>query len=322
MIWLTWRQQRLEALIGVAVLAALITLLVITGRNIEAVYQHSQLAACTLGPGQLRSCGDSVLGFNSRFAGLVGLTNWFNMVPLLIGVLVAAPIVLEFEQGTHRLAWTQTITRRRWLTTRLTLALVTAVTAALAVTLLMTWWRGPFDHLNGRLGTNAFDFEGTVPIAYTVFAASVILAVGTILRRTLPAIAVALVSFLVLRLGIEGWVRYQHYMPPLHKTWSPGTPSPLGETSGWISESGLTMPASLRAGGPHALAQACGITNTSPSQIASSSTCLAHHGVYQYAIYQPANRFWAFQSIETAIYLTLALALLVTTIWWANHRLT
>ena len=47
MIWLSWRQQRLEALLGAAVLAALAALLVLTGRHIAAVYDHARLAACS-----------------------------------------------------------------------------------------------------------------------------------------------------------------------------------------------------------------------------------------------------------------------------------
>src|SRR5205085_5242549 len=156
MIWLTWRQQRLEALIGGAVLAALTALMVFARFHIAGVYHDANLGACSLGQSQPASCGDSVLRFGSRFSSLVNLTNWFNMVPLLIGILIAAPIVLEFEQGTHRLCWTQTITRRRWLATRLTLAFTLAVAGGLGFSLLMTWWRGPFDQLNGRLDTNAF----------------------------------------------------------------------------------------------------------------------------------------------------------------------
>jgi hypothetical protein len=37
-------------------------------------------------------------------------------------------------------------------------------------------------------------------------------------------------------------------------------------------------------------------------------------------IYQPASRFWRFQAIETAIYLTLAGALIATAIWWIQRR--
>jgi hypothetical protein len=320
MIWLTWRQQRLEALIGGAALAALTTLLVLTGRHIATASDRAQLGACRLGRSQPASCGESVLHFMARYSSLVNLTNWFNMVPLLIGILVAAPIVLEFEHGTHRLAWTQTITRRRWLATRLSLAIGVASLIGLGFTVLMTWWRGPFDQLGGRFDTSAFDFEGVVPIAYTVFAASVVLAVGTILRRSLPAIATAIVTFLVLRLGIEGWVRYQHYLAPLHKTWPVGAPAPAGEAGGYISSNGLTY-----TGAPGALrpmVQACHVTETNPRALQSASGCLRHHHVLQYAIYQPASRFWTFQAIETSIFLALTASLLGLTIWWVNHRVT
>lgn len=318
MIWLSWRQQRLEALLGAAVLAALAALLVLTGRHIAAVYDHARLAACSLGHAQPTSCGDSVLHFTARFSSLVNLTTWFNMVPLLIGILVAAPIVLEFEHGTHRLAWTQTITRRRWLATRLGLAAAAAIAVALAFTLLMTWWRGPFDQLGGRFDTGAFDFEGAVPVAYTLFAASVVLAVGTVLRRTLPAIAVGLVSFLVLRLGIEGWIRYQHYLPSLHKAWPVGTPAPAGEATGYITSNGLTFTGAPGAG--RQMIQACNVTQTDPRSLQGVSACLRHHHVLEYAVYQPAGRFWTFQAIETSIFLGLALILTSGATWWITHR--
>jgi hypothetical protein len=37
--------------------------------------------------------------------------------------------------------------------------------------------------------------------------------------------------------------------------------------------------------------------------------------------YQPANRFWAFQGIETAIFVVLALLLAGFCFWWVRHRL-
>jgi hypothetical protein len=320
MIWLSWRQQRFEALICGGIFAALTTLLVVTGLRINASYNHAHLAACSLGQNQPSWCGDSVPRFGAQFANLVNLTNWFNLVPLLLGILVAAPIIVEFEHGTHRLVWTQTITRRRWLLTRLGLAFMVAIACGLCFSLLMTWWRGPFDQLNGRFDTNAFDFEGIVPVAYTVFAASVVLAAGTILRRTLPAIVIAIVSFLTLRFGIEGWVRYQHYLSPLHKTWPVGAPAPAGEAAGYINDSGLTFngrPAAFRH-----LIGTCNITQTNPRALQGISGCLRAHHVLEYAIYQPQSRFWTFQLIEASIFLSLAAVLAATSVWLVNHRLT
>jgi hypothetical protein len=38
-------------------------------------------------------------------------------------------------------------------------------------------------------------------------------------------------------------------------------------------------------------------------------------------LYQPVDRFWMFQGIEAAIFVALALALLVLTLWWMRQRI-
>lgn len=59
------------------------------------------------------------------------------------------------------------------------------------------------------------------------------------------------------------------------------------------------------------------------SDIAKSDIfqCAHAHGWLQYVTFQPADRFWAFQGIETALYLGLAVALLALTIYWVRHRI-
>ena len=40
--------------------------------------------------------------------------------PLLVGLFWGAPVLArEFERGTHRLAWTQSVPRRAWLVVKL-----------------------------------------------------------------------------------------------------------------------------------------------------------------------------------------------------------
>ena len=68
--------------------------------------------------------------FAQRFQSLLDLANWFTLVPGLIGVLLAAPFILDLEHGTYRLAWTQSITRRRWLLGKLGLPVVAALLTA------------------------------------------------------------------------------------------------------------------------------------------------------------------------------------------------
>jgi hypothetical protein len=48
--------------------------------------------------------------------------------------------------------------------------------------------------------------------------------------------------------------------------------------------------------------------------------CLAAHGYRASVTYQPANRFWAFQGIETGIFLILAAVLIGITFWVLDRR--
>jgi hypothetical protein len=311
-IWLTWRQQRTETLVAGFVLVLLAAVLVPTGLHMSSVYDHDGLAACVTR--QTGSCGNAISSFDSRFEHLGGLISWFNLLPGLIGILLAAPFVLELEQGTFRLAWTQSVTRRRWLATKLGLIVAGALAASFALTELMTWWRTPLDHLHGRLETNVFDFEGIVPFAYTLFAVSLVIALGVLLRRTVLAVAGAFIGYLALRLVIQTWVR-QNYVAPIRKVWALGQPDPPGLHGAWSLQS---VP-SDRFGHPLAHPDAVFATCGSASKTAVAA-CAQAHGIYNLAVYQPASRFWLFQGIETAIFGGMALALFAVAVWWVRNR--
>jgi hypothetical protein len=51
-----------------------------------------------------------------------------------------------------------------------------------------------------------------------------------------------------------------------------------------------------------------------------SGSCLQQHGIVSVVTYQPGDRFWLFQGIETAIFGGLAVALLALTVWWVRER--
>ena len=56
------------------------------------------------------------------------LAGYLILLPALVGMFVGAPLLArELEHGTHRLAWTQSVTRRRWLLSK-TLLLALAIT--------------------------------------------------------------------------------------------------------------------------------------------------------------------------------------------------
>ena len=310
MIWVTWRQQRLEAMIGGAVLALLAVFLLTTGLDMASTYTSLGVGACLAS--HAPACGNVIDAFRQQFSTLNNVVVWFEAVPLVFGVLLAAPLVLELEQGTYRLAWTQSITRLRWITSKVGVIVAAAIVVAIAFTALMTWWRAPLDQLDGRFLPTGFDFEGIVPLAYAVFAVALGLAVGTLLRRAVPAIAISLVGFFVVRLVIEFWAR-PRYMPALVATLTTGGPGRsswvYGQSFGDRSGHQLSFFDVLRT---------CGVTHG--QQVGILQSCLVRHGIVNIVTYQPGDRYWIFQGIETAIFLGLAAGLLALTVWWMRRR--
>lgn len=315
MIWVTWRQQRTETFIVAFLLLLVAALLVPTGLHMASVYDSDGIAACLTD--QSADCREKLDSFAGRWNTLLNFVGWLNLVPALIGALLAAPFVLEFERGTFRMAWTQSITRDRWLAVRLALIVCAALAASLLFTLLTTWWRGPLDDVNGRF-SEAFDLEGLVPSAYTLFAAALAIALGVVLRRTAAATGLAFVAFLAVRIGIGNWAR-PNYQEPVHSTWAGDVRGPELQGAWVFNQGGEFRVANGQAPDP-AIVQTC---VSDPSTKRFDTACLAHHdiGVYSHATYHPADRFWVFQAIEAGIFAALALALLAFSIWWIRRRI-
>lgn len=310
MMWLVWRQQRFETILGVAVFGAVAVVLLLTGISMINNYQHLGVASCLTS--STVTCGAIRDAFNAQSSSIVGIIDWFNFVPLIFGIALGAPFIMELESGTYRLAWTQSITRERWLAARLLFVLVGALGLALALMALMHWWRGPIDHLESPFDPNAFDFEGPVIISYTIFASALILATGTLLRRTVPAIAVGIVGFLALRLGIENQIR-MHYLTPV--TASP-VPRVWQRYIGWVLDSGWRT----HSGSAADLRSVLNLCQTSQSK-SLALDCIHQHGFVDYIVYQPNNRYWAFQGIESAIFLGVSALLVLLTVGWIRYRM-
>jgi hypothetical protein len=301
-------------------------------------YHDSILPSCVANHTGSNDCWTTANEFFDRFARLTELSTWLNFLPLLLGMLLAAPAVLELESGTYRLAWTQGITRDRWLLTKLGFGVVGATVVSGALVLLWSWWRGPFDALQGRFGSASFNFEGTVPIAYTVFAFALCVAAGTLLRRTIPAVGIGFVAFLAVRLGVENRLR-PHFRSPITVTWDP-TATPPAAALGRFGDGNWNLNQDIVDAGGHtvqfgsAALRACvgvpvqisdgadkGTVAVAPEKGDMINSCLHDHGLFNRIVYQPAHRFWLFQGIETAIFLGLAAILLALTVWWVQRRI-
>ena len=300
MTWVTWRLQRTETIVAFGILAALTAWLVPIGLNMWNAYQHNRLGAC-LSVNASPACNMAIGLFRARFGGISNLASWFNLVPGLIGVLLAAPLVFDLEQGTYRLAWTQSITRRRWLLGKLGLPIVSALLASGGLIALFTWWRMPTAHLDGRLESDIYDMTGTVIVGYTLFAFGLALAVGCVWRRAAPALLVAFAGYVATRIFVDSKVR-MHLVAPLHATWHGARQPEALYNADVLSIIGLLHGHPVLSSG-----------NFSGGNVKLAAPNLSH-AVF-HAVYQPVSHFWPLQLTETALFAGVALLLISVAAW-------
>jgi hypothetical protein len=306
MTWVGWRLQRTEMVVVAGIFALLAVLLVPTGIHMANAYHDNGLSACVTNNGP--ACANRIGAFQSEFQALTVLANWFTLIPGLIGVLLAAPFILDLEHGTYRLAWTQSITRRRWLVGKLSLPIAASLASSVALILLFTWWRAPMVDLFGRLDTGVYDTEGTVVIGYMLFALGLALALGAVWRRSAASLAVAFVGYFAVRVFVDYWLR-SRLVSPLTATWK-GTGTPhflyhaivLSETATVngrqvMSDSGSFLGGSAQVGLPK-----------------GAITPIFH------AVYRPPSQFWQLQLAETGLFLGIAALMIVFAAWWTHER--
>jgi len=187
MIRLSWLQFRAQAVTAAASLAAAAVILAATSphRGVNAGFYHWLY-----------------------MAGIVVL----YLTPAMIGIFWGAPLISrELETGTYQLAWTQSVTRTRWLAVKLGLGCLVSMATAGLLSLMVTWWSGPLDQLdqfnNYRLSPLTFGARDLTPVGYTAFAFALGVTIGLLLHRAVPAIAVTLAVFAAVQVAVPVGVR-------------------------------------------------------------------------------------------------------------------
>lgn len=328
MLWLTWRQFRAGAIAAGAALLALVATLTITRHGLLSLYADSRLPGCRA------SCAAAASNFidsaqNSYVEKIFyGGVAVLYLAPALIGLFWGAPLIArEFEHGTFRLAWNQSVTRGRWAASKLILVGCAAMLTAGLISLLIGWWAGPVYQAAGRLSANSlsinklapplFGTTGIVPLGYAAFAFALGTAAGLVLRRTLPAMAVTLVVFAAIQVLVPVLVR-PHLIPPLRSTQPMTSVQFGGEGIGrgnqlFLQVVGVDGLPGDWITGTRVVTAAGRTATTAPAECASLTddfvSCLGRHGIKVVVSYQPASRYWALQSAETAMYLVVAGAL-------------
>jgi ABC-type transport system involved in multi-copper enzyme maturation permease subunit len=315
MIRLTWLQFRAQAVTAAVALAAVAVTLAATS------------------PHRAQDTGTSHFLF---IAGIVVL----YLTPALIGTFWGAPLISrELETGTYRLAWTQSVSRTRWLAVKLGLAGLASMATAGLLSLMVTWWSGPIDQLNVfrnyRLSPLPFGARDLTPVGYAAFALALGVTIGLLLRRAVPAIAVTLAIFAAVQVAVPLVVR-PYLIPPVRTAsplsvsniiavddWLPATnwvvSTKVDIPGAWIYSSQVTTPGGSISLGPEP--RPCINVGKDDTPDNACNTALARLHLRQVVTYQPASRYWAFQCAETGLYLLLALLLAGFCIWRVNRRL-
>ncbi len=301
MTWVAWRVQRNQLLAAIAVVAALALWLVASG----LATGHSQTW-------KYWTDGDIYVLY---------------ALPGVLGLAIGAPLIAsESHLGTDRFAWTQSVTRIRWLTRKLLVGgLVSAGLAAL-LTLLLEWWTsavsvsaltqsGGFSGV--RIQPDAFDVTGLVVVGYAVFAFFLGAALGAIIGRPGWALAVGLPIFAAVRIFVQDWLRPHLVAPAVYTSLLERASSAVNNS--WMLNFAL-LPANRTTPPPGKTwswwdfsrsYEACTAKNVANAAEAHCAVLAHVHFVFQY---QPESHYWALQGIETAIFLGLGLLLLGFTI--------
>jgi hypothetical protein len=344
MTWLAWRQFRTSAVITAAGLAAIAILLAVSTHGAHGL--TCAAGSCPVSDGKIwRLSHDRLLAILSTL--LVAL-------PAIVGVFWGAPLVArELESGTYRLAWTQSVTRTKWLATKLVLVgFAGAVLCGLTSGMLGWWSSTAINH--DRLSPSMFAERGIAPIGYAVFALALAVVAGVLIRRTVPAMLVTLAGFVGARMIMQFFVR-AHLLPARHLVYpitadsgiGVGLHEPSGALSlqpehatvhnGWVVSTRIVD--NLGHGPTSAfLRSACGklpgpppsgpngpaTHQAPPGAVRSFQHCLTTVGQHYHEVvtYQPLSHYWGLQLLETAIFLALASVLVAVTFWSVRRRLT
>ncbi|MFC4046391.1 ABC transporter permease [Dactylosporangium siamense] len=311
LVWVTWRQHRtaLLGMLSVMGLGALVLLL--DGRSMHSAFTSSGMINCLPGH-EAGYCGAALDAFRPAQDRVSQLTGLCLALPVLYGLFLGAPLLArEYESGTYRFAFTQGAGRVRWLIAKIVLLSSFTIATTTAFTAVVMWWYSPLVPLTGRLGNTIFESYGAVFVARALFAFAVGIAVGALLRRTVPAIGVTLGVWLVVVISTTVSLR-QNFLTPLN-TLNGTVPSTAWTVSSqWTGPDGHALTGNQVADLQYRAAEG--------GHKLDLGQYLADQGYRHLASYHPESRFWSFQAIEAGGLAAVSVALLILAIWLVRRR--
>ena len=315
LIWLTWRQHRWPIVISTMITALLVLFMLVTASDLGSMAAKCLTAVPT------KECERSSTEPTPSHASY--LMNTVVFLPVLVAVFWGVPLLArEFEQRTLPLAWSQDVSRFRWLAGKaaVMLVLVAAMGTALAASAIHLAYQ-----YHAYTGSSLFDGTqyqagGWLPLTLAVAWLAVGIAAGAATRRVLAAIAVVGGLWIVRMVGM---VQLRpRFMTPLtvikpFVLRKKGTDTTAFSNSNDMGLSSGSVPFVDVHGATHSAPQVmdgwCGTAD-------DMNACLHDHGIVGTLIrFQPASRMGTFHLIENGMNLGLFVLALVVA-WWCVKK--
>ena len=244
-----------------------------------------------------------------------------EILPVIVGVFLGAPLVArELESGTYRFTFSQATSRTRYVVA--TIAMLGAFVAAGGVVLglLISGWAHPVEVVD--VGETIW-LPGNFVTSWLLLAAWSLLGlavgafIGTIMRKTVSAMATALVVVggLVTAAIAAGVRELVSIAPRVSTTITPhglgvgaiGRQAYTGEgpRGAWLIRAWMTGPHG-KALSPKQSTRMLALLSANKTSSGSALHLLALHHVSYWVSYQPASRFPLFQGIAGAILVLFA----------------
>jgi len=223
--------------------------------------------------------------------------TWLPIMPVLIGLFWGMPVLTrEFEKQTHLLAWTQSVTRGRWIAVKLGSLTAVAALFGLALGAIVTTWLSTFGetrYAEPFADPGLFSSTGVAAGAWWAFGFVLGASAGAFVRRMLPAMAVTIAVFVLVMVGIftsrDGYAEPARLpvdaMPPVGSLIAHNT---------WVGPDGVEVPAG----------QNPPVCQNEPRD--TYLGCVEDAGYRNLLYVYPPSMYWRFQWTESGLLLAAA----------------
>lgn len=322
MTWIVWRQQRpmiITFALGLVVAVAAILLL---RAGMVADLSARNLLDCV--GKDLDACrGRAANEFQSAWFNRMHAAQGLVLVaPALVGVFVGAPLFArEYEQGTHALAFTQSVSRTRWMATKFVVAGVPGLLFVAVFQVVVHSWLDAAGGLGplamGPYYFTTFDAQGVSPSAYTLFAYTLGMFTGAFFKRTLVAMSLTLGVFVAVRTVLTGL--REHLITPTRLLSDDPTrrlelaDGPLVVSSGFLDVKGAVV-------ADAAPLMNCASRGDDPA-VTDLAACYKKNGLAQlYVDIIPVDQASTLHLLEGAIFAGLAVLFVLGSVWAVRRQ--